>query len=1180
MKNRYGITPWGAWFLDMLDSFRMESRFNRGRTYANTGRVISLNFLNGLAVARVKGSYRSYYKVEIRFPPLKEAEEVYKIIENDPPLLAKIAAGELPESFLKKLISLGISLIPRRWEDMPRSCTCPDFVNPCKHMAALYYIIAGEIDADPHVLFRLRGMDLEERFGKAAVHTVTPPFTVVFIKEHGNADHHQGKIPAGKSPVKNSVVAESAVKDLVVIEPPVQKAVELEEIPHCIDLITALLPSAPPFSGRDFAVVLAEFYHRLVHYKSWESAEAEINSQMEHEFSRSTWSIVCPNPGPGAKLFLDAIDINGNIRRFTPFDAFNYFIYFSSEDGTLSYSLLFYLFKFLNLVCSASAFIPYVFVKDGTLKIIWRPFETLPPVSRMLKAIASLDTSAEGSMLMVTSKTKQKIKTLTVSSTSIVDLISSAFLNEWVYSRSLAFRGNMGRQGGGAEYQELLGLFFQGSGIEVSSPARRSLPQHIDRWLSVLHLDFTAHSYNISLKEHDSKETGVLNFSLSMDVVIDGEDGVKRIPLSKCKDIEMLKAPTALSNYLPEIRSLAVRTSVRLSELRLVAFLDSAAELLTRLGMTITLPKTLARELKPRLLVKGNPSAASLKRYLDINSLTDFEWQIAVGGEILSIKEFEKLVREKKSLVRFKDGFVKIDPEELSRLLKKAMSSEPNFNDFLRAHFSGDSVLAVDARETFDSLFREQDLSVPKALKAILRPYQKRGYNWVCSLLLSGFGCILADDMGLGKTVQSIAALLYLKEKKLLAKGCLVIAPASLLDNWEKEMSRFAPSLTVSRYHGLNRVLNRKFDVFLTTFQTAVRDTEKLKAVSFSMLLVDEAHLMKNADTRISRTIKQLRSQYRMALSGTPVENRLEDLRSLFDFILPGYLGTVSGFRELYRIPIEVMRNREQAEALRRITSPFLLRRLKTDKTIIRDLPEKVVKNEYAVLEKEQAVLYKSVVDLTMEKSEKIETTERSALILKLLTSLKQICDHPRVFDKESPAVSELSGKAQLLLILLEEALANREKILVFSQYVENLNCLEKIIKKELGEAPLLFHGGLSQKARAETINRFQNEPSSRIMLVSLKAGGLGLNLTAASRVIHYDLWYNPAVENQATDRAFRIGQKNTVFVHRFITKNSFEEKIDAMLSSKQELADMTVKSGESWLARMSHEELRELFER
>jgi SNF2 family DNA or RNA helicase len=274
------------------------------------------------------------------------------------------------------------------------------------------------------------------------------------------------------------------------------------------------------------------------------------------------------------------------------------------------------------------------------------------------------------------------------------------------------------------------------------------------------------------------------------------------------------------------------------------------------------------------------------------------------------------------------------------------------------------------------------------------------------------------------------------------------------------------------------------------------------------------------------------------------------------------------------------MRKKDTARALQKITSPFLLRRLKTDTSIISDLPEKVSINEYALLEKEQAALYESVVSETLKKSEHSDPKERPALVLALLTGLKQICDHPRVFDKQSPAVSKLSGKAQLLITLLEEILDNREKTLVFSQYVETLDCLSRIIKTELGEEILCYHGGMSQKQRTETISRFQTDPACRILLVSLKAGGLGLNLTAASRVIHYDLWYNPAVENQATDRAFRIGQKRNVFVHRFITKNSFEEKIDTMLNAKRELADMTISSGESWLARMSHEELKTLFDR
>jgi len=1211
MQNLYGVTPWGRWFIEILDSYRMGERLERGRRYANAGKVLSLELTDGKAFAKVEGNYNPFYKVIIAFPPLKEAEKVYKLIEKNPPLMARIAAGELPETFLQKLKNDGIELIPTRWRDMKRSCTCPDNGDPCKHMAALYYIITREIDANPHVLFRLRGMDLSSRFGKAVVHRITQPFTVTFAK-----NENAGKSENSGKPEKHN-----------------DTPLVFEEIPYCGELITSLLPPEPSFCKRDFASVLAEFYHRCASAKEWVSAfeeEEETLAQTEHDFSRSHWTVQSPSVMPGVEPALVAEDINGGKKRYTLNEAFNYFVQFSSEDGSASYSFLFYLFKFLNLVCSSGAFIPYVVNdEEDSLKIIWRPFEGLPLVSKILNLIAERECGMlSSSNIFKINLSKKEVNAagkLTVSGRSVVDILSAAFLSDWVKNKFMRIRNDFirddyNRQGGsGNDYRQLLNLFFMGMFIDVSSPAKRSLPISIDRWLSVLHIDFSAYRYAINIKDLAKKEadpTDAMNFAISMDVIT--EEGapnteteaeqttnIKKTPLCKCGDLEILRAPIALSNYLPEIKELFTNQKIALSEARLVSFLDSASSLLARLGIIINLPKALAKELKPHLVVKGKTDG-SLVKYLDLNALHDFEWQVAIGDEVMNIKDFEKLVKLKKAMVRFKDGFVKMQAEEFARLLKKAKTAQPDVNDFLKAHFSGDSVLPFDARKNLDNIFKEHNLAVPKALNAELRPYQVTGYNWVCSLLLSGFGCILADDMGLGKTIQSIAAILRLKEQGLLAKGsagnkkvkkttgseknqtanetlgCLVVAPAALLNNWEKELSRFAPSLNVSRYHGSSRRFDKKSDVFLTTYQTIVRDAEKLNKnnVTFSLLLVDEAHLMKNSQTRVSRTVKNLRSVYRLALSGTPVENRLEDLRSLFDFILPGYLGDAKNFKDQYRVPIEVNRSRERAADLQRITSPFLLRRLKTDKNIIKDLPEKIVTNEYAVLEKEQAALYETVVEESMERSKKIDPKERSSLIFYLLTSLKQICNHPRAYDKESPAIAGLSGKAQLLVTLLQEILSNREKTLVFSQYVETLDCLDTIIKKELGEAALIYHGGLSQDARAKAIDKFQNDPSARIMLISLKAGGLGLNLTAASHIIHYDLWYNPAVENQATDRAFRIGQKRTVFVHRFITKNSFEEKIDAMISSKQELADLTVKSGESWLTKMSHEELKELFER
>jgi superfamily II DNA or RNA helicase len=1180
-KSKYGVTPWGSWFIEVLDSYSMGARLGRGKTYANTGRVLSLEIDEGKAVARVEGNYRPFYRVEIDFPELKEREKVYRMIEKDPVLLARIAAGELPEEFLLKLKSEGINLIPRRWREMKRSCSCPDDGDPCKHMAALYYIIAREVDADPGVLFRLRGMDLAARFGRSVAVNLPAPFTVKPAAPEASA----GKKDRGSIAGLSEKTAET------------RPAPALEAIPDCAELISSLLPPKPPFCDRDFAFTLAEFYHRTARSGPWEAASAAGEEELEHRFSRSRWSILCPNPGPGSEPILQETDILGKKTRHILFDAYSRFVNFSSDDGTEDYVFLFYLFKFLNLVTRSSAFIPFVLLEGGVLRIIWKPYDTLPQIAGFLDTLAGL----ERGMLPLNEegdpgggRKKAGKNEVRASGRSVVDLLSSALLGEWVKRNYFAYQGSAGSR----EYRELLDLFFQGKSMGTASPALRSLPVSIDRWLSVLHIDFSAWRYNFTVKaaplsgsraaEGGEEAADLPEFTLSMDVLRETERGTLRIPLSKAaagkKDentLALLRAPTALSNYLPEIASLMVHKKVRLAEKRLAGFLDSAAPLLVRLGIGVNLPKALRNELKPRLvLMSKGKNTGSLVSYLGLDTLLNWEWQVAVGDRILDLEEFENLIRRKRDLVRFRDGFVKLNPEELARLLKKAKGSPPGINDFLKAHFSGDSVLSFEARGIIKELFTERRFPPPGSLTASLRPYQKRGYNWVCSLLLAGFGCVLADDMGLGKTVQSIAALLRLKEEGLLEDGCLIVAPAALLENWERELSRFAPSLPVSRYHGTGRKLDRKNDVFLTTYQTAVRDAAKLEKEKFSFLVVDEAHLMKNADTRMSQTVKRLQPRFRLALSGTPVENRLEDLRSLFDFILPGYLGSPGEFRQEYRYPIEVLRSPEKAEILRKITAPFLLRRLKTDKTIIKDLPDKIVSNEYAVLEKEQAALYESIVTETMKKSEDLDPKDRPALVLYLLTSLKQICDHPRVYDKESPAVSSLSGKAQLLVTLLEEILANREKALIFSQYVETLDCLSRIITKELGEPVLLYHGGMSQGARSETIGNFQNDPASRLLLVSLKAGGLGLNLTAASRVIHYDLWYNPATENQATDRAFRIGQKRNVFVHRFITKNSFEEKIDAMISSKQELAAMTVSSGESWLARMSHAELKALFDR
>ncbi|GMO43856.1 MAG: DEAD/DEAH box helicase [Termitinemataceae bacterium] len=1214
-RQQYGTTPWGRWFIDVLDSYNLGDRLGRGKTIANTGKVLSFDIDEDTVTAKVAGNYSPFYKVQIEFPILDadSQTEIVKIIKNNPAILSDLVQGNLPIEFLELLKSKKIDLIPNQWGQMRKKCNCLDDVGTCKHIAALYFVLTRHIDADPYILFTLRGIDLKSiaaQYGAEFEFKLQAPF-VIKQKDVSINSVKKHLIPldlCGQTSIKTN-----------------NTKIELTKIPDCMSFITSLLPPKPVFcSESDFTILLLEFYHGSMRYSPWLSLLTSEDD--EQVASRSIWSIECNTDDIffGEKSFLQntrlvQVTVQGSIIKHSVYDAFVRFSFFSNDDGTDSYTFLFYLFKFLNLVIGASAFFPYPVLKEkhlygaakrkskrqnegqsSELGIIWMVLNCVSEIAKISKQVSDL----ECNLLLL-----DKEKNIYASGDTVVDLLSSLVLTDYV--KHVCFVPS----GGSISLRELSAIFFNGATIDVSSPAMKSTPTSIARWLTVLNMDFCAYQYVLTLKDYAQEGRGdvaTTAFKLSMDVFIDD----KKLPLKDAaklsSNIEVLKAPTALSNYLPQIKVLCEKKDVRLNEKELVNFLDGAADMLAMLGIKIVFPKNLHRELKPRLVLTAdtkegaNKKTKNLVSYLDLPSLLTFNWQVSIGDTVLNAAEFSELLKQKKSVVKFKNKYIRIDPVELAALLKSAQNGTNKINsanDFLHNYFSGDSVLSFDAEKIIEKIFCEKHFDKPAGLNASLRDYQMRGFNWICSLLYAGFGCILADDMGLGKTVQSISVLLHLKEAGMLRGRCLIVAPAALLENWEREINKFAPALCVYRYHGGGRSLNvgvaakqqnigvasftyaagaqTPIDVFLTTYQTAVRDKTKLIDSGFSMLIIDEAHLIKNADTRAAKSIKEINAVYKLALTGTPVENRLEDMRSIFDFIIPGYMGTQNEFRDQYRIPIEIQHSKEKAAQLQKITSPFLLRRLKTDKDIIADLPDKITTNEYSVLEKEQAALYESVISDSLEKLEQLkQDANRNAMVLTLLTSLKQICDHPRVYDKESPPVSALSGKCKLLLALLDNILKNGEKVLIFSQYVETLQCLYEIIKREAGEESLIYHGGMPQDKRSAIVDSFQNNNVNKIMLVSLRAGGLGLNLTAASQVVHYDLWYNPAVEAQATDRVFRIGQKRNVFVHRFITKNTFEEKIDTIISSKKELANMSVQSGESWLSKMSQTELKELFGR
>ena len=652
--------------------------------------------------------------------------------------------------------------------------------------------------------------------------------------------------------------------------------------------------------------------------------------------------------------------------------------------------------------------------------------------------------------------------------------------------------------------------------------------------------------------------------------------------------------------YMPELEDLFEDESKLALDLNLnevYKIITQTAYYLQKAQIEVILPKELVNVVVPRASINAKVKASRSKELADIfnntssskialDDILDFSYEIAIGNEKISLEEFNKLVENSSGLVKYKNKYVLIDKEESKKIFEqiaKANLKSLSRMELIHASMSG-QLYQYDF--DYDSAFarviqdftKPVDVTPPAELKGELRSYQMTGLKWLWTNISKGFGVCMADDMGLGKTIQVISLILKMKEEKSLDKPVLVICPTTLIGNWMKELQMFAPSLDAVVYHGAERQLDVKHDVILTTYAIMRIDVEELKKQQWGMIIVDEAQNIKNPDTAQTLAIKMLKSDVKVAMTGTPVENRLTELWSIFDFINTGYLGSLKDFQKSYAIPIERFKENSRAAKLKMSISPFVLRRLKTDKHVITDLPEKMVINDYCYLSKSQAVLYEKTLNEMMEKISGFTGINRRGNIFKLITALKQICNHPYQFLKGGEISKELSGKMDKCISTVQNILDNNEKTLIFTQYKEMGDILCKVIAEECNTDPLFFHGSLTVPQREDLIDRFQNNEDSKIMILSLKAGGTGLNLTSATNVIHYDLWWNPAVEDQATDRTYRIGQDKNVMVHRMITLGTFEEKIDEMLKSKKELADLAVYEGEKIITELSDEEIYEIF--
>ena len=630
-------------------------------------------------------------------------------------------------------------------------------------------------------------------------------------------------------------------------------------------------------------------------------------------------------------------------------------------------------------------------------------------------------------------------------------------------------------------------------------------------------------------------------------------------------------------------------------------FLAVEATALEQAGYGIMLPSWwTSKSARAKLAARVSVHAPTMKGYggLSLDTIMRFKWEVALGGQNVTLEELEEIARMKSSLVRVRGQWMEVSASEIQSAIKflKKGKGRAQFMDVIRMALGAEETpggLEIDGVNStgklaevlgqLDGTTEIRDLEQPEGFSGTLRPYQVRGYSWLSFLRRWGLGGCLADDMGLGKTVQTLA--LVQRDWQEGSQPVLLVCPTSVVDNWHREAARFVPELPVMIHHGTDRMRGAAFRnaaekhaIVVSSYGLVQRDTNMLGKVSWGGVVLDEAQNIKNSETKQARAVRSLGAKYRLALTGTPVENNVGDLWSIMEFLNPGFLGTREEFQRKFFVPIQAKQDAETAERLKRATGPFILRRLKTDKSIISDLPEKMEAKMFCYLTEEQASLYASVLDECMRDLYESEGIQRKGVILSTISKLKQVCNHPAQFLSDGSGIAGRSGKLARLTEMLEEVVESGDRALVFSQFAEMGHMLKRHLQETFGLEVLFLHGSVPRGQRARMVERFQNDQNGpQIFILSLKAGGTGLNLTAASHVFHFDRWWNPAVEDQATDRIFRIGQKRNVQIHKFVCAGTLEEKIDGMIERKVRVARMVVGTGEKWLTEMSDDDLKDM---
>ena len=1225
-KVNYGTTWWGRRWLEALSAIDHENKIPRGKTYANTGRVLDIEKdpARHTISSKVEGHYSPFYHVKLTLTPFtdEEKERIMAAIMSSPLLLAKLAARDLAPELEDELGKLGISIFPKKWSELRMRCDCPDTAVPCKHISALIYMMSKDIDADPFIIFRLRGLDL-----------------IADLEKNGVEFRQVG----------NTVFPNLSELSLSRPDYPVKKLgletlrkISFARIPNMLSTITSLIaPSPAGWTGgplRDLIVKVVTRAGRIF--------EKDLNSErrrtvpLQHmggetylafpssyrglpKLGRSiSWREEDP---AGSDSFIDCRVADGDrssgSRQLHELFA-GKFSKSELERAPLVVEALYEIWVTAGRLLKAGAVMPQLFDSgDGYLVCQW-----LPAV--VSKEVRDLTIEAGSALLSLPAGSITVYGRVQKNPLFLGEMVLAAFIEDAIVDAYYAINTS--------EEELEKELLFSGTPVRSQDNRHRLMRQSLAGWLAPLTMTSMKEQPVLritDLRTKEEKSAAEKGRSISPDTEsstglelgfdVANKTGSKKTAVSlheiftepryTSMRFECLQISARLAAICPDLEKLldtASETADPIPVANITSLVLRSVPALEFLGVRIVMPKGLSKLLSPHSSVSMGLSSPWKESggILALGNLLTSSWEIAVGEKKITREDFDRLRGYTGQIIRFGDTFIYVDPAEIEQIekrLKQQKSGDAQPRGLIAAAFSGEydgsSVsLSPSLKKALARLTGEQELELPKMLTADLRPYQVKGYSWLSKNIDFGMGSIIADDMGLGKTVQVIAAIERLRERgDFASKFALIAVPATLITNWTRELRRFAPEIRFFVYYGTKKTLPaaengaEKPDVILTSYGVARTACRELGKLPLRLLIIDEAQAISNPQSQLFKAVSRLQSDARIAMSGTPVENRLMEYWSIMQFANPGLLGPASRFAKDFERPIE---ERHDPDALARfslITAPFILRHRKTDTSIITELPEKLVFNRYCTLTGEQAALYQGTVDDALSQiaaeaensedgrnAEEI-TAERGIAVQKLIIRLKQICDAPELLPATDRFQGpEYSGKGEAMLDLVSNVIDTAGKVLIFTQFPPMGPVLQNWISARTGRIPDFISDETPDSQRQAMIDRFQNDRSVNIMILSIRTPGKGISLTAANTVIHYDLWWNPSVENPGgADRAFRIGQNRDVSVFRFITADTFEEKVDDIVKKKPELSVLSADECRKYLGAISDDELHSIFD-